>query len=355
MIADLVQQAFLQSKDEKQIRRGERMLDCAPYLIFKILNDPESVETEKFIHRLRYAHFCKVRLCPICMWRRSLAWRARFFRSWDRISREYPKARYFHLVLTVPNCEIKDLRSTIDKMNQAWHRMVSRKTWPAMGFLRSFEVTRSKNNLAHPHIHALMMVNASYFSGQNYMNRDDWRKYWLTALGVSVDLNYIHPFVRAVKEGSQEEIGKAVLEVAKYALKFDSSSKNGGIKKASTGVSMEQTLKTKPGRLWFLELDKQLESTKSVTLGGVLKDFVKDDEFSDEELLQQNEAVIDDILNDFRYDWLSSDKAYLRTKILSQVETQWWNKQEEKWKNAHINKGSCLAENVAEKSNFQEM
>ena len=148
MVADSVQNVLLSSDDEKQIRRGERIGDCAPYLIFKLLEDGSS---DEIIHKLRKAKFCRVRLCPICMWRKSMAWRARFYQAWPKIQEDYKSARYFHLVLTVPNCEVLDLRSVIDRMNKSWNRMVSRKTWPAIGFLRSFEVTRSKIGKTHPH------------------------------------------------------------------------------------------------------------------------------------------------------------------------------------------------------------
>lgn len=313
MVADIVQQTFQSSTDSVQLRRSERMSECAPYLIFRLFKNPEN--SEEIRHKLRYAEFCRVRLCPTCMWRKSMAWRARFYQAWPRILKEYPKARYFHLVLTVPNCEIFSLRETLDQMNKAWNRMLSRKTWPALGFLRSMEITRNaRSGLSHPHIHALMMVHSTYFS-KHYMNRDDWREYWLSAMGIPLESNCIHPFVRAVK--GEDNLAKAVLEVSKYAVKMK---------------SMEGILRTKPGKSWFLELDKQLSGTKSVTLGGVIKDLMRSDDITDEELLQQEEELMGEFLRDVRYDWFSSGKNYLRTEILTEIETQWWNRQEEKWR-----------------------
>ena len=122
MVADQVQKAFLQSADEKQVRRGERMGNCGPYLIFKLLQDPESKD---LLHKLRYAEFCRVRLCPTCMWRKSMAWRARFYEAWPKIIEKHAKARYFHLVLTVPNCEIASLRCPVcSKIPKFWIRSI---------------------------------------------------------------------------------------------------------------------------------------------------------------------------------------------------------------------------------------
>lgn len=318
MVADSVQRIFLSSSDQKQVRRGERVGECAPYLIFKLLENPDSEEIK---HKLRFAQFCRVRLCPTCMWRKSMAWRARFYQAWPKIQEEYKSARYFHLVLTVPNCEVSDLRSVMDRMNKAWKKMADRKSWPAIGFLRSMEVTRSKKGESHPHIHALMMVKGSYFNGKNYMSREQWRDYWASALGVPKE-SIIHPYVRSVKR--VDDVSKVVLEVAKYAVKTK---------------SMASILRHKPGQKWFLELDKQLSGTKSVTLGGVLKKALNNDEISDEEMIQHDKEEFKKFLKDVRYDWFSDKKAYLRTKVLNQDESNFWDKKEKDWeiktKNGH--------------------
>lgn len=312
-VKDLVQSVFSGAPGMSQVRRGERMINCAPFLIFKIFTDPESRE---LVHKLRYAEFCRVRLCPTCMWRKSMAWRARFYQAWPCILSDHPKARYFHLVLTVPNCSIEDLRATIDRINKAWYRMISRKTWPALGFIKSIEVTRDKWGKSHPHLHALMMVDAGYFSGRNYMNRDDWRSYWLSALRIPLDSNCIHPFIRAVKGGA-DEVSKAVLEVSKYAVKM----------KAMTNV-----LRHKPGREWFLELDRQLYGTRAVSLGGILAKYLKSGDVTEEEMRRQDKVLFGELLGDIQYHWQPEERQYFRTKILSEVETLWWNRQEEKLK-----------------------
>lgn len=309
LIDDAIQAVFLSSPLKKQQRRGERMCNCATNIIFKIMNDPENQE---LVHRLRYAEFCRVRLCSKCQWRKALSWRARFYQAWPLIEKHYPKARYFHLVLTVPNVEIQCLRDEIKKMNKAWKKMIDRKTWPALGFIRSVEVTRDRKGFAHPHMHCLMMVKPEYFS-RYYMNREDWRDYWASGLGISSN-SIIHPFVRAAK--GVDGVSRAAMEVAKYAVKLK---------------TMKGVCASKPGREWFLELDKQLESTKAVVLGGEIKRFVNDAEMSDKELLLQDKIETNQVLRDVRYDWFQDEKHYLRTKFLSAIETEWWNRQEQKW------------------------
>ena len=310
MLSDAIQNVFLTSRFKKQIRKGERMCECAPNLIFKLV---KSGDFDELKHKLRYAEFCHVRLCSTCMWRKSLSWRARFHAGFPSIMQNYPKARYFHLVLTVPNCPVTELRDNLKKINKAWDRMRARKTWPALCFLRSVEVTRDSLGRAHPHVHALMMVPSTYFKGGGYMSREDWRSYWAKGLGVTPE-SIIHPFVRAVK-GGLDEVSKAVMEVAKYAVKMK---------------TMEHLFKIKPGREWFLELDKQIQGTKAVTLGGEIKRFINDKEITDEEMLNQDKEATEMVLKDLRYDWFPKEKHYILTKFLSEIETAWWNRQEEK-------------------------
>jgi hypothetical protein len=96
---------------------------------------------------------------------------------------------------------------------------------------------------------------------------------------------------------------------------------------------MNDILRTHQGRLWFLELDKQLTGTRSVSLGGILAKYMRSNDISDEEMKQQEKTSFDHIIADIRYDWLTKEGCFFRTKILSKQETLWWNLQEKKIKN----------------------
>ena len=126
--ADSGQAMFIESKDPKQIKRGERMTKCGGYLLYKVFENKRSEGGKELVHKLRYAEFCHVRLCSICQWRKALSWQARFYQAWPAIRKAYPTARYIHLVLTIPNCPVGELREHLKRMSKAWHRMTSRKT-----------------------------------------------------------------------------------------------------------------------------------------------------------------------------------------------------------------------------------
>ena len=63
--------------DEWQMKKSENMESCGEYLIFAI--------TGENVHKLRKARFCRIRLCPRCQWRKSLAWKARWYMAWPEI------------------------------------------------------------------------------------------------------------------------------------------------------------------------------------------------------------------------------------------------------------------------------
>lgn len=94
-------------------RYGERVEGCSGILRFGWSTNEETGETRL---RLRDARFCRVRHCPICQWRRSLMWQARFYQSLPKIVAEYPDARWLFLTLTVRNCPITELGDTLTVM-----------------------------------------------------------------------------------------------------------------------------------------------------------------------------------------------------------------------------------------------
>ena len=63
-------------------RYSERVSFCSQLLGFKLVAK-EGGQGLKF--KLSSAHFCRVRHCPVCQWRRSLMWKARAYKAlpWD--------------------------------------------------------------------------------------------------------------------------------------------------------------------------------------------------------------------------------------------------------------------------------
>ena len=285
--ADQVSSLYDQADFQDYRDRIER---CAQLLMFGSHLDVQGQRTI----RLKSAFFCRVRNCPVCQWRRSLMWKARLGTALPLIECDYPKVRWLHLTLTVRNCSITDLRDTLKLMNAAWKRLSELKNFPAIGYFKSLEVTRGKDGSAHPHFHILMMVKASYFQGANYIKQEKWIEMWKKALRVDYDPG---AHIQAIKVlGDNGKILDAVKEVAKYTIKGD-----------DLIVDSE----------WLIEYTKQVHKTRAISLGGVLKKYLSDEEATNEELvLGECTEPLNELVTPFYLaNWDKSDSRYVARKL----------------------------------------
>lgn len=245
--------------------------------------------------KLKACRFCRVRHCPVCQWRRSLMWIARFLKALPNIKRDYPTARYLFLTLTVRNCELPELRQTLTHMNEAWKRLSNRKPFPAIGFSRATEITKGKDGTAHPHFHCLLMVKQSYFQGKYYLSQADWTELWKHALQVEytpiVD-------VRAVKPNQKhgmEALTASVVEAFKYSVKPDDLIGFG----------------TDEDKEWLLELTKQLHKTRAIALGGILRDYLSESEPEDLLTESGDEELIEEVAR-LLFGWRERVNRYVK-------------------------------------------
>jgi plasmid rolling circle replication initiator protein Rep len=244
------------------------MVECSRWLEFALNPDRDSGEVR---FRLQTARFCRVRYCPVCQWRRSLMWVARFMK---RVQvPEFPQGRWLLLTLTVRNVPLDQLRLTLVDMNAAWKRMIERKSWPALGFIRTTELTRAANDYAHPHFHALLYVQPSYFSSRRYLSHERWVSMWSKALRVDYDPS-VHVKVWKSKTITDEETGVvrelAPVEGMKYAVKPCDLIGDGKPEDAE----------------WLAELTKQTHKLRFIATGGVLRDALREEEETNDDLLR---------------------------------------------------------------------
>lgn len=264
-----------------------RIRACSGFLGFGWVTDPETGESRL---RLREARFCRVRHCPVCQWRRSLMWQARFLEALPDIEAEHAGARWLFLTLTIRNMPLPELRSSVQGMNKAWQRLIKRAEFAGnvVGWVRTTEVTRAKNNDAHPHFHCLLMVRPSYFA-KNYVKQERWTDLWRECMR----LDY-QPMVdvRAVKsQGCDDGLRRAVAETLKYAVKPD---------------DMQDA--------WLLELTRQVHRLRFIAAGGALKDALRQDDESDADLAAGDGAGegTDDDAPQLYFDWQRKERCYIK-------------------------------------------
>jgi plasmid rolling circle replication initiator protein Rep len=258
--ADDVAEVYAGSFTPRHYRYAERIAGCAQVLGFA--RDPPTGKL-----KLANVWFCRVRSCPVCQWRRSVMWQARVYYALPLLIRDYPDTRFLFLTLTIKNCPITELRNTLNRMASGWKRMMEVKTFPAIGWVRSVEITRSqRDRSAHPHYHCLLMVPPNYFKA-DYLKQNDWAELWRQSLRINyrpvVDVRVVRP-ERRLASGrvvpASWNIWGAVIEILKYAVKPSDMVRD---------------------PWWFLQLVDQIHKTRAVAVGGILKKYIREHEKED--------------------------------------------------------------------------
>jgi len=215
-------------------KRAENMKFCGSFLEFA------KADTLKLIS----ANFCRVPLCPMCQWRKSM----RIFFEASKIMKiveaRHPNYAAVFLTLTVKNCAIEDLADNLDRMFDGWHEFMKNKLREIVkGWFRALEITydgdeyigqRRYNNAKkyyddrgikvgdknpnyntfHPHFHVIMLVERKYFKGKDYMHTSEWVQLWRKSARLDYD-----PVCDIRKTRTSTEKRKEVAEVAKYTYK----------------------------------------------------------------------------------------------------------------------------------------
>lgn len=225
-------------------RKAERMRECANYLAF--------MKKEDGSMKLHDARFCRVRLCPICQWRRSLKTFAQMSQVLEVASQDYA---FIFITLTVRNCAGSALARQLTDLFLSFNRLIKYKDVGKVvkGFYRGCEVTHNiRTDTYHPHLHCIFAVNKSYFKSRDYISQAKFTTLWQKAL--KADYTPIVD-VRKCYGGS-----KSIAEACKYAVKPSDV-----INPSDWDMTVE-TLRI---------LDTALERRRFIGLGGVIKDIHK--------------------------------------------------------------------------------
>lgn len=273
--------------------------------------------------RLINARFCKVPYCPMCQFRRSLKWRAKFLAALPDIQEMYPTHKWVFLTLTVKNCQIDELRATIKEMGKGWTRLSQLVNFPLEGCIKSLEVTRiwdwydqsgkflgrhgvkwfyghkdqdkqhwtaKPTDEVHPHFHILGLVSASYLTGRGYIKQKTWAEMWKKSLRVNYD-PIIH--VQTVKEKNADMSAKNADLSSKNNI-FDKGILRGICETLKYTVKEQDLIGSfcKDDNVnsdWLKLLTEQLYLVRRVEYKGVLKQFGKDVEKSMDNLIDIDE------------------------------------------------------------------
>lgn len=210
----------LYSKDSDYKSQSKKMHSCSQILAF---SKSKNEITGKDSLKLRSGMFCQLRHCPVCGWRRQLNNFRKAMQKLPEIQAEHG-GRWIFLTLTVKNPPMHQLRDTLKQMTAAWTKIIKRKSFPAMGYVRATEITKGDDGRPHPHFHILLHVSNSYFKGFNYWSKDKWANAWQDVMKLDyspiTDVRIIKP--KKGYEGTENAaIIAAAAETIKYAVKVE--------------------------------------------------------------------------------------------------------------------------------------
>ena len=190
--------------------------ECANYLKYE--------KRLKGIKKLVEANFCRFKLCPICIWRKSLKIFSQVSAVTEVLNREYSSSRYIFVTLTVKNVSAEELSSSIDRMNEGFKKLVQKSKSIAeakvfkeslLGYLKSMEITYNKKTREyHPHIHAIFHLRASYF-GNKYLSHEKWVNIWKSMMNLDYEPQVK---IKSIKKGESDNF-RFIGEIAKYPIK----------------------------------------------------------------------------------------------------------------------------------------
>lgn len=299
--------------------KARRLESCASYAEFSRLPDGQGLH-------LYQSSFCRVRLCPMCQWRRSLKLGAQVRRVVERANADHiadtgAAWRWLMVTFTIKNVQGPELGATIDRVHKGLNNLAKCKRWKGAvrGWLRATEVTHNTNpsstayDTYHPHMHLLLCVPASYFKGKGYIRQKEWATLWGHYIKADytpvVDVRVIKPEdggrLSDLPAGEQAAaMGKACAEVSKYAAK-----------PADYIVPSDLLLSMQTVQV----LDSMLDRRRMTSWGGNLKDIAKALNLDDPEtgdLIHIDDEASDDqtaeeIADYIAYNWAMGARDYL--------------------------------------------
>ncbi|WP_030008334.1 protein rep [Picosynechococcus sp. NKBG042902] len=308
--------------------------------------------------KLVEARFCKSPNCPMCQWRRSLKWRAKFLSILPMVQEQFPTHRWIFLTFTLKNCQLSALRSEVKKLNTAFNRLSKLSKFPMEGCVKSVEVTRSwdcydaftgkflgrhgskwiyhyqqQHNTAirveptdevHPHLHVVGMVKASYFT-RNYLKHSEWREMWRRSARVDYDPMVNVQTVKC-KKGQKliptaDEFSKdnatdtsgmisAICETLKYTVKEQDLIGEGCEDKEANSLFLKQ-------------ITEQLYKMRRVEYRGVLKEIGRElEEAENGDLVNINDEDKEPEAGDLEevsFKWVNALGRYVKVKTYDEL------------------------------------
>lgn len=248
--------------------------------------------------KIKAANFCRDRLCPMCMYRRSQKMFSQNMAVYEKIKAEHPECRQLFLTLTVPNVPLWQLKETLKAMSSSWNRFRNHravKSEPIVGYCKKLEITYNKKaHTYHPHYHVMLTVDGWASPIENYV------RWWSASVQKGRQLVcYIE---------SVDGDARSVAEMSKYMTKSDDTLQS--LMDFDTAVTEEK---------WFM-YRAAVFAVREMTYGGIWREYrrelgfvdIEDDDLTDIEVVTHSDAPI------IWYEWQYQAGLYVVVDVTSE-------------------------------------
>lgn len=274
-------------------KKSFRVKECGTFLEYKVFKTQEK--------KLHNANFCKVRLCPMCAWRRSLKIFGQVSQVMN-IAKGETSNKFIFVTLTQRNVTGGELKDEINKLYKGFNDLMRLKKIKNMslGWFRALEVTyNSASNTFHPHFHLVIMVKSYYQKNKNlYIDQAELTEMWKQSLKIDYT-PIVHMESVKIKKG--KTIETAVAEIAKYTVKESDLI----IKDQDGCFDLDQTDEN------IRILDDALAYRRLTAFGGQLKEI--------HNLLKLDDAENGDLVNTDQADIENNELEYVIEKYFWHV------------------------------------
>lgn len=294
ILSNRYRKIYQYSGEEYYLNKSIRLENCSTYLGFAKIQDR---------YKMIRTNLCRVRLCPMCAYKRSLSVYHCVRSIYDKINVDYKHSKFLFLTFTVENVLPSDLSKTIDKLNQGFQNIVRQKAFKniSIGTIRTIEITyNKKSHTFHPHIHVIVHTTNELYSGRNYISKKKLTDMWQSA----VDINYVPIIdIRRFRANTKRELA----EVAKYSVKPNEYLKEVSKQTVKTNEYINETDNV------LITLDDVLHKRHLITFSGTFKKAKQDLKIADAEEYDIYKNALEDIEAELIiYKWHFGEDNYIK-------------------------------------------
>ena len=221
-------QLYNDTGSEYYKRRYEAVVNCHDYALFRKYLDPNDTTELKKLNR------CKNPLCTFCNWVEAKKKYSILAGTVTQLKES--GVPLIHCVITVPNCNIKDLNKQINIL----HKIITRtlRHFKVSGYYRATEITyNKKNDDYHPHAHLLItdyipIYQLTAFTAKIYKEYDpDYnRDYTICYISKCNYVKELCKYITKPNDYNQEQLKELIKNEAIHGIR--KSARGGIIKNA---------------------------------------------------------------------------------------------------------------------------